>query len=184
MLTTGGGWQDQCGGLYGGLKISWSDKKLPVHVQTRILGKKLIFGLLIIYNVCMYVLFLDNPDDFIDKLNKHLVLVYTGKTRLARNLLQDVLRNWHSRDAKIMQTMHDLIQNAKNSEEAIRQGIQRKQRSDLTTITTISCAGDLAALGACLNSVQQQKLVMAPGKHSIWKYFLKKYHIASAKLWW
>ena len=38
MLTTGGGWQDQCGGLYGGLKISWSDKKLPVHVQTRLLG--------------------------------------------------------------------------------------------------------------------------------------------------
>ena len=38
MLTTGGGWQDQCGGLYGGVKISWSDKKLPVHVQTRVLG--------------------------------------------------------------------------------------------------------------------------------------------------
>lgn len=42
MLTTGGGWQDQCGGLYGGLKISWSDKKLPVRVQTRILGMKSI----------------------------------------------------------------------------------------------------------------------------------------------
>ena len=172
ILTTGGGWQDQCGGLYGGLKISWSDKKLPVHVQTRILGKKnnIWFNLQCLY-VCTV---LESPDDFIDKLNKHLVLVYTGKTRLARNLLQDVLRNWHSRDAKIMQTMHDLIQNAKNSEEAIRQGIQRKQRNCLATITTNSCAGDLAALGACLNSAQQQKLVMAPGKHSIWKYFLKK----------
>jgi len=40
MLTTGGGWQDQCGGLYGGLKMSWSEKKLPVHVQTRPLGTK------------------------------------------------------------------------------------------------------------------------------------------------
>jgi len=66
---------------------------------------------------------LEHPDDFINKLNKHLVLVYTGKTRLARNLLQDVLRNWHSRDTKIMQTMNDLIQNAKNSEVAIRQGV-------------------------------------------------------------
>ena len=68
------------------------------------------------------MLSLEYPDDFISRLNKHLVLIYTGKTRLARNLLQDVLRNWHSRDAKIMQTMHDLIQNAKNSEEAVKQG--------------------------------------------------------------
>lgn len=67
--------------------------------------------------------YLEYPDDFISKLNKHLVLVYTGKTRLARNLLQDVLRNWHSRDAKIMQTMHDLIQNAKNSEVAVKNGM-------------------------------------------------------------
>ena len=67
--------------------------------------------------------FLEYPDDFIGKLNRHLLLVYTGKTCLTRNLLQDVLRNWHSRDAKIMQTMHDLIQNAKNSEVAIKQGM-------------------------------------------------------------
>lgn len=69
--------------------------------------------------------FLEHPDDFISKLNRHLVLVYTGKTRLARNLLQDVLRNWHSRDAKIMQAMNDLIQNAKSSEEAVKQGVHK-----------------------------------------------------------
>ena len=120
MLTTGGGWQDQCGGLYGGLKISWSDKKLPVRVQTRILGIEIVCCL---KDSLFYVWFLEYPDDFIGKLNKHLLLVYTGKTRLARNLLQDVLRNWHSRDAKIMQTMHDLIQNARNSEVAVRQGM-------------------------------------------------------------
>lgn len=28
------------------------------------------------------------PEGFIQKLNDHLLLVYTGKTRLARNLLQ------------------------------------------------------------------------------------------------
>lgn len=28
------------------------------------------------------------PPGFMEKLNQHLVLVYTGKTRLARNLLQ------------------------------------------------------------------------------------------------
>lgn len=28
------------------------------------------------------------PEDFVQKINDHLLLVYTGKTRLARNLLQ------------------------------------------------------------------------------------------------
>jgi hypothetical protein len=32
--------------------------------------------------------------DFVEKFGKHLVLIYTGKTRLARNLLQNVVRNW------------------------------------------------------------------------------------------
>ena len=67
LLTTGGGWQDQCGGLYGGAKISESHKGLPVNITTRQLQM---------------------PPGFTDTLNKHLILVYTGKTRLARNLLQ------------------------------------------------------------------------------------------------
>ena len=66
-MTTGGGWQDQCGGLYGGAKISQSFKGLPVKIITKQLKlSKEVF----------------------DKLNSHLLLVYTGKTRLARNLLQ------------------------------------------------------------------------------------------------
>ena len=67
LLTTGGGWQDQCGGLYGGAKISESGKGLPVHVDTNQIQV---------------------PPGFMEKLSRHLLLVYTGKTRLARNLLQ------------------------------------------------------------------------------------------------
>ena len=32
------------------------------------------------------------PDRFLQELERHLFLVYTGKTRLARDLLQNVLR--------------------------------------------------------------------------------------------
>ena len=38
LLTTGGGWQDQCGGLYGGAKISRSDTGLPVKITTQQIG--------------------------------------------------------------------------------------------------------------------------------------------------
>ena len=67
LLTTGGGWQDQCGGLYGGVKVSRSYKGLPVKIYTEQL---------------------DLSEELFDKLERHLLLVYTGVTRLARNLLQ------------------------------------------------------------------------------------------------
>ena len=67
LLTTGGGWQDQCGGLYGGVKVSRSYKGLPVKIYTEQL---------------------DLSQELFDKLERHLLLVYTGVTRLARNLLQ------------------------------------------------------------------------------------------------
>lgn len=38
LLTTGGGWQDQCGGLYGGAKKSSSDTGLPVKISTQQIG--------------------------------------------------------------------------------------------------------------------------------------------------
>lgn len=68
MLTTGGGWQDQVGGVVGGVKIGRSAAALPLLVETEKVPWK--------------------SQSFMKKFNEHLVLIYTGKTRLARNLLQ------------------------------------------------------------------------------------------------
>ena len=67
LLTTGGGWQDQIGGLTGGFKLGVSGASLPLFVE----AKDLSVG-----------------EDIIQAFNERLVLIYTGKTRLARNLLQ------------------------------------------------------------------------------------------------
>ena len=67
MLTTGGGWQDQVGGLYPGVKIGSSKNKLPLQVEAQPVKV---------------------PEGFIEKLERHLLVVFTGKTRLARNMLQ------------------------------------------------------------------------------------------------
>jgi fucokinase len=71
MLTTGGGWQDQVGGLSPGIKMGHSAAKLPLKVE---IERPTI-----------------NPE-IARKFGEHLVLVYTGKTRLARNLLQVFIR--------------------------------------------------------------------------------------------
>lgn len=51
----------------GGIKVGRSKASLPLKVEVECLSP---------------------PEDFLVTLEQHLLLVYTGKTRLARNLLQ------------------------------------------------------------------------------------------------
>ena len=71
LLTTGGGWQDQVGGLHPGLTLGSSDQ-------------------------CHNVRVVSTPAQvspaFIDQLDSRLLLLFTGKPRLAKNLLQNVVR--------------------------------------------------------------------------------------------
>ncbi|XP_078400065.1 L-fucose kinase isoform X2 [Cetorhinus maximus] len=123
MLTTGGGWQDQVGGLVPGIKIGRSKPQLPLRVDVERIAV---------------------TDEFVKTLNDHLLLVYTGKTRLARNLLQDVLRNWYARLPSIVENADALV---RNTEECAQAFIK----------------GDLSQIGQCLNTYWQQKKYMAPG---------------------
>ena len=72
LLTTGGGWQDQVGGLHPGLSLGCSAPSHQVAVTVT------------------------QPDQvsqhFIDQINSRLILLFTGKPRLAKNLLQNVIR--------------------------------------------------------------------------------------------
>ncbi|XP_072492684.1 L-fucose kinase isoform X2 [Notamacropus eugenii] len=123
MLTTGGGWQDQVGGLVPGIKIGRSRPQLPLKVEVEEISV---------------------PANFIQTLNEHLLLVYTGKTRLARNLLQDVLRNWYARLPAVVDNAQALMRNAEECAQAFSQG-------------------SLPRLGQCLTRYWEQKKCMAPG---------------------
>ena len=120
MLTTGGGWQDQAGGVYPALNISFSPPSLPLTVRTEALQL---------------------PREALQRLDAHLALIYTGKTRLARNLLQDVLRRWYSANTAIVANVDALVANAHTMREAL-------------------LAGDIAAVGASLSAYWEQKKLM------------------------
>ncbi|XP_023564926.1 L-fucose kinase isoform X4 [Octodon degus] len=119
----GGGWQDQVGGLMPGIKVGRSRPQLPLKVEVEEITV---------------------PEGFVQKLNEHLLLVYTGKTRLARNLLQDVLRSWYARLPAVVHNAHSLVQQVEKCAEAFRQG-------------------SLPLLGLYLTSYWEQKKLMAPG---------------------
>ena len=71
LLTTGGGWQDQVGGLHSDLTLGRSD---PGH------------------NVTVVSTPANVSSSFIEQLDSRLLLLFTGKPRLAKNLLQNVIR--------------------------------------------------------------------------------------------
>lgn len=61
-------------------------------------------------------------DTLLDEFDSRLLLIYTGQTRLAKNLLQTVLMNWTSQDPKIVETMDRLVQDAEQCEQALQKG--------------------------------------------------------------
>jgi fucokinase len=122
MLTSGGGWQDQIGGLIGGFKLGVSKAgRIPVATTVERI---------------------DIPLETKDDLNCRLVLVFTGQTRLAKNILQNVLRRWARRTPEIVATVMDLVRDARNVAAAMSQG-------------------DLATVADCLNQYWGQKKIMA-----------------------
>ncbi|XP_064098550.1 L-fucose kinase-like isoform X1 [Macrobrachium nipponense] len=122
-LTTGGGWQDQVGGLVGGAKLGVSHKGTPLTVTT--------------YKLPI-------SQEFISTLNSHLLLLYTGKVRLARNLLQTVIRNWYARDKIVTECFSRLPKVALKASEAM-------------------LSGSIMDLGSCIDEYWNLKKKVAPG---------------------
>lgn len=70
IMSTGGGWQDQVGGLLPGIKLLVSEPGLRQDIKVEKLNIK---------------------EETLAELNERFCLIYTGQRRLAKNLLRDVV---------------------------------------------------------------------------------------------
>ena len=97
VLSSGGGWQDQIGSIFGGFKIGRSLSKLPLQVSVQELPVR---------------------SSLIQAFEKRCYLIYTGKQRLAKNILIDALRNcsltptWKNHEDQKYNTVSSLIHGA------------------------------------------------------------------------
>ena len=122
LMTTGGGYQDQVNGLVGGVKIVSSEAvKFPLQMKVDRIP-------------------LDPK--FQKALDDRLVLVFTGKTRLAKNILQNVLQRWASRTPEICEAVSGLVGGAEKAKQAL-------------------LSSDLDAFGSCLSEYWDLKKIMA-----------------------
>jgi fucokinase len=81
MLTTGGGWQDQVGGLVGGINLATTQPGLPQTIAVEPIAL---------------------APGTEKALQEQLLLVYTGQQRLAKNLLRAVMGRWMARDPEMV----------------------------------------------------------------------------------
>lgn len=87
IMSTGGGWQDQVGGLTPGIKFITTRPGIEqkIHVEQVIL-----------------------PEETQKELEERFALIYTGQRRLARNLLRNVIGNYIGNRPESIKALHDM----------------------------------------------------------------------------
>ena len=84
-MSTGGGWQDQVGGVTDGIKFITSKPGLKQEIKVK---------------------HIDCPN--MDELNKRFCLIYTGQRRLARNLLRDVVGRYIGNEPDAVYALNEI----------------------------------------------------------------------------
>jgi galactokinase/mevalonate kinase-like predicted kinase len=99
MLTTGGGWQDQAGGLFRGVKLIETEPGLAQKPNLRWLPEHLFEH---------------------DYANRLILLYYTGVTRLAKNILNEIVRGIFLNSPPHLRIIDDIGANADMASAAIQ----------------------------------------------------------------
>lgn len=100
-LGTGGGWQDQAGGIVGGVKMTSSEPGVPQVATVRKLKLS---------------------SDKLDELERRLVVCFSGQQRLARDILRRVMGRWLGREPAMVGLMKELIGGAETLANATEAG--------------------------------------------------------------
>ncbi len=87
FMSTGGGWQDQIGGLLKGVKLTEIDAGDNQELSIKEI---------------------DIPKAALDELHERFCLIYTGQRRLARNLLREVLGKYISSEPEALDALYDI----------------------------------------------------------------------------
>jgi fucokinase len=100
-MTTGGGWQDQVGGLVPGVKYVSSAPLVPMR---------------------LHVERVPLLDEISRELHARFVLAFTGQERLAKNVLQMVVKRYLQRDAVALESLSQLVDLAGEGRRSLARG--------------------------------------------------------------
>ena len=101
MLTTGGGWQDQVGGLVGGIKLVTTEPGLPQKITVEPV---------------------ELPGRTRSELAGRLTVIYTGQRRLAKDLLRAIMARWMARDPALVWILKEIGRLASEMRASLERG--------------------------------------------------------------
>jgi fucokinase len=101
LMTTGGGWQDQAGGIFPGAKLLVSGPGLRQRIRVQPLAW--------------------TPQRQAE-FERHMVLYYTGIRRVARDLLRQVVGRYLARETACLQVLHSIKTLALEMSHAMQEG--------------------------------------------------------------
>ena len=105
LLTTGGGWQDQYGAVFGGLKLLESEGGMQNDISVGWLNERLF----------------TEPDTAACWL-----LYYTGITRTAKSILAEIVKSMFLNEQKTLDILQDIKHHARESALAFQSGSYEK----------------------------------------------------------
>ncbi len=121
ILTTGGGWQDQVGGITAGVKLITTHAEISQSHDIRWLPEKTL------------------QDDIVAG---KILLYYTGITRLARNILSEIVQSIFLNSRKTIATIEDIAFNADFAADAIQRNDAITLREAIRRSWELNCALD------------------------------------------
>lgn len=101
LLTTGGGWQDQYGGVFNGIKLLESEAGLIQKPVIRWAPEHLF----------------THPD-----YSRSILLYFTGITRVAKNILAEIVRGMFLNSSSHLAILKEIKQHALTTYDAVQQG--------------------------------------------------------------
>lgn len=87
IMSTGGGWQDQVGGITEGIKYTTTAPGIKQEIK--------------VHNLKL-------PEETQKELEERFALIYTGQRRLARNLLRDVVGNYIGNEPDTVYALNEI----------------------------------------------------------------------------
>ena len=109
IMSTGGGWQDQVGGISGGIKLITTEPGLRQKI---------------VCTPCKI------SEDTLKELNERFCIIYTGQRRLARNLLRDVITKYMCNNAESLEAH-------KNIQEIAVQMCEKLEKGDIDSFAAL-----------------------------------------------
>ena len=91
IMSTGGGWQDQVGGLARGIKMVSSPAGIRQHITATPLSLS---------------------KETVDELGRRFAIIYTGQRRLARNLLREIVGKYIGANAQTVDALYEIQRTA------------------------------------------------------------------------